>query len=135
MTMSLENCRQTVAQHQQRDEDTYLDWQELYTVEKPFQLFSAIADPNLVGHPTTNLIFKDGEVEHTHDVRGSESHFTLDTHGFAFCSHHLTTQNFEDRKWIKETYLKEVGTVLHREVGHVDQVYFFDWKVQTDFCS
>jgi hypothetical protein len=136
--MSPDRRKQGVIRHQQRDEDavlTYLDWQELYTVEKPFQLFSAIADPKLLGHRTTNLIFKDGDVERIHDVRGVEFQFNLDTHGFAFCSNHLHTYDFDDSQWIEKTYLEEMEKVLRREVSYVDQVYFFDWRVQKDSCS
>jgi len=108
---------------------TYVDWQNIYCTEKPYQIFSAVAASDLLGTTTTNLVFKDGPDECIHDVRGSESAFSLDSQGFAFCQHKMREAGFEDSDHIETKYLPEMEALLRREVACVDKVYFFDWRV------
>ena len=107
----------------------YLDWQDLYETEKPYQLFSAISSEDLPNRRTTNLIFKEGDRELIRDVRKTESQFTLDRQGFTFISHRTAIQDFKSSEEIENGYLPEVETLLQREMEGVDQVYFFDWRV------
>ena len=107
----------------------YLDWQELYEIEKPFQLFSVAGDGSLLDRRTTNLVFKEGNAECIHDVRGSEPQYSLNKQGFAFRIHHTHLQDFSIRDEVEKVYLPEMKDFLRREVEGVDQVYLFDWRV------
>ena len=106
----------------------YLDWQDLYSNEKPFQIFSLVPDHALPNARTSNLVFKEGETEVIHDARGMEPAFCLDKHGFAFCCHRTQMKNFEDAEAMESLYLPELEALIKSEVGAVDQVYFFDWR-------
>ena len=108
----------------------YLKWQELYKTEKPYQLFSAIAEQQLPIQGATNLEWTNGDIETIHDVRGIESQFTLDKNGFGFCSTSTNVRNFSSTAQIEKTYLPEVENILRREVEGVDQIHLFDWRIR-----
>ena len=112
----------------------YLDWQKLYGTEKPFQLFSVVGGGHLPDQRTTNLVFKEGEVETIHDVRGTESHYSLNKQGFTFRIYPTRVHDFGVRDEVENVYLPEMEELLRREVEGVDQVYFFDWRVCQWHC-
>jgi hypothetical protein len=108
---------------------TYIEWQDLYSTEKPFQIFvsfDAGAGENI---RDTNIVFGQGTEEIIHDCRGKEGDFTLDEHGFSFVTHHSQMVSWDDSDTVKEVYLKEVEEVLRQQVDDVGQVFFFDWRV------
>lgn len=107
----------------------YLDWQDVYAREKPFQLFSVIANSILAGERSTNLVFKEGQVEFIRDVRGEESLYTLNDQGFAFRVYPTCLRDFSVRENIENVYLSEMEDLLKRDLESVDKVYFFDWRV------
>ena len=107
----------------------YLDWQDIYRKEKPFQLFSVVSNSGLAGERTTNLVFKEGQVEFIRDVRGEEFLYSLDAQGFAFRVYPTYIQDFSVREDIENIYLSEMEELLKREVECVDKVFFFDWRV------
>ena len=107
----------------------YLHWQDVYAKEKPFQLFSVIPSSGLAGERTTNLVFKEGQVEFIRDVRGEESSYSLNDQDFAFRVYPTCLQDFKVRENIENVYLSEMEDLLKREVESVDKVYFFDWRV------
>ena len=107
----------------------YLDWQDVYAKEKPFQLFSVIHNSGLAEERTTNLVFKEGQLEFICDVRGEESLYSLDEQGFAFRVYPTSLRDFSNRENIENVYLSEMEDLLKREVENVDKVYFFDWRV------
>ena len=107
----------------------YLDWQDVYAKEKPFQLFSVVPNSGLAEERTTNLVFKEGQLELICDVRGEESSYSLDEQGFAFRAYPTSLRDFSNRENIENVYLSEMEDLLKREVENVDKVYFFDWRV------
>ena len=109
----------------------YLNWQDVYAKEKPFQLFSVLPNSSLDGERTTNLVFKEGQVESIRDVRGEESIYSLNDQGFAFRVYPTRLRDFSVREDIENVYLSEMEDLLKREVESVDEVYFFDWRVCT----
>ena len=115
-------------QHDEEASFLYLDWQELYNTEKPFQIFSAIPE-HAIDQRATNLVFKAGPPEHINDIRGNEASFSLDVHGFAVRKHVTSLQNFENVSEIESVYLREIEELLKSEVEDVDQVFLFDWRV------
>jgi hypothetical protein len=115
-----------------RDEQAvfqYVDWQDVYKTEKPYQVFSAIPETDLPEQRSTNLVFKDGPLEHIYDARGKKNDFDLDTHGFAFREHRLSSVDFAVGQEIEDRYLSEVESLLREDLDEVDQVYCFDWRV------
>ena len=105
----------------------FLDWQDLYETEKPFQIFIDV--PKDAEDPRdTNLVFKSVDVKF-HNVRGQSDEFTLDDHGFMYRQHTTAVSDFTDRKVVVDDYLPEVEALLRKEVEGVDRVFFFDWRV------
>src|SRR4051812_9700442 len=104
----------------------YLDWQERYLFEKPFQLFMPINDAHV---QRTNLVFEHGEPETIHDIRGDETNFTLDFNGFEYCNNSTSMKNSDSIQKIEEIYLPEVESLIRDRINDVEEVYFFDWRV------
>ena len=105
----------------------FLQWQALYELEKPFQIFTNIPD-HVQDRRTTNLVFKDHNVKML-DVRDRSRDFTLDKNGFVYRNHQITPGDFTDRALVEKTYLPEIERLLRQEVDGVDEVFFFDWRV------
>jgi hypothetical protein len=104
----------------------YLDWQDLYNTEKPFQIFSYLQDPNI---RYTNLVFKDNGFETVHDARGHESDFTLDRNGFKFVKHQTGMKDFKSKEDIENIYLPEIKNLVKKHVDDVEIVHAYDWRV------
>jgi hypothetical protein len=98
----------------------FLQWQDLYSTEKPFQIIA-----NLPGDAEdkrlTNLVWED-KPKIIQDVRGVEDHFGLDDHGFMFLHHASEVSNFADKIIIETEYLPEVEALLRKNVNGVDRV-------------
>lgn len=107
----------------------YVDWQDIYSVEKPYQIFSSLSS-DLSDLSTTNLVFKDGEVETMHDLRDNQSEYTLDKQGFQFCQHSLNLHDVSSEEQIRSSYLPQMEALLRDHVDGVDRVFFFDWRVR-----
>jgi hypothetical protein len=108
----------------------FLQWQPLYEVEKPFQIFINIPD-HIEDKRTTNLVFEDIQLK-VKDIRANVTDFSLDQHGFMYCNHETALRVFTNRKHVEETYLPEVESLLRQEADGVDEVFFFDWRVSAD---
>ncbi|KAK3377157.1 hypothetical protein B0T24DRAFT_656821 [Lasiosphaeria ovina] len=109
---------------------TYLEWQDLYSTEKPFQIFVSVDAAAGENIRDTNIVFGQGTEEIIHDCRGKEGDFTLDEHGFSFVTHHSQMVSWDDADTVKEVYLKEVEELLRQQVDDVGQVFFFDWRIR-----
>jgi hypothetical protein len=130
--MSSENVEYTSSRGIMADQELmvtlkFLDWQELYETEKPFQIFTNIPD-EAEDKRTSNLVFEDVEIA-VHNVRGREKDFDLDANGFRFLRHVSILDDFHSQKKIEDIYLKEVEILLRKEVEGVDKVFIFDWRV------
>src|SRR5947207_15693809 len=100
---------------------SYIKWQELYEHEKPYLLFHNLrkCPPD---QPQSNLSWEAGRDAHLiRDVRGRESEFTLDDHGFSFVTQPTTFIAFTNRQAVESTYLPEVEQYLRRHVDSVDR--------------
>ena len=105
----------------------FLEWQKLYEIEKPFQIFINV--PKDAEDPRdTNLVFNSVDVK-VHDVRGHLNKYTLDDHGFMYRQHSTVVADFTDRNDVVNNYLPEVEALLRRELDDVDRIFFFDWRV------
>lgn len=107
---------------------SYLEWQDIYKHERPYQIFVRLP-PGQEDYPTTNLKFKINDKEVIHDVRGRETEFSLDNHGFIFREHPVNSDIFKDSESMEKCYLPAVEALLRQHVDGVDRVEFFDYRV------
>ena len=106
---------------------SFLQWQDLYEIEKPFQIFINIPE-NAVDQRDTNLVFKPIRVP-VFNVRDALESHTLDSNGFMYRRHFMKTTELNNRNQVDQEYLPEMEALLKRELEEVDRVYFFDWRV------
>lgn len=109
----------------------YLLWDPIYETEKPFQIYSDIP-PEAEDKRQTNLKFELAAAAETiEDVRGRESLFTLDSHGFQYIRHHSNVSEFEfyEGTGVEDKYLPECEEVLKQQLDGVDEILLFDWRV------
>jgi hypothetical protein len=105
----------------------YLRPQSLYEVEKPY--FMNIPVHNMEGLKQTNVSYTMRTANFT-DIRGYESLFSVDKHGFAIgdLKTNLQYENFDDPTKITTTYYEEVCDFLKQNLGASD-VLPFDYQV------
>jgi hypothetical protein len=106
----------------------FLKWQELYEIEKPFQIFIDIPK-DADDQRDTNLVFETVEINAS-DVRGRLQDLSIDTHGFVYRIHPTAFTDFTNKTAVEALYLPEVEKVLKQELDNVDRVFFFDWRVR-----
>jgi hypothetical protein len=115
-----------------RDETTtlnYAKWLPLYEKEVPYQILSEFPGEYM----KTNLTFGPAPTAETiHDIRGRESEFSLDCHGFQVCRQETELTNWTDKNAVETKYFAEMEQLLRRELKDVDEVFFYDWRVR---CS
>ncbi|KAL9609701.1 MAG: hypothetical protein Q9167_005551 [Letrouitia subvulpina] len=107
---------------------SFLHWQDLYNLEKPFQIFINIPE-DAEDQRDTNLVFKRVCLT-IRDVRGLSTELSLDTNGFIYRQHTMRTTDCTDREDVEQSYLSEVEELLKREVEGADRVFFFDWRLR-----
>lgn len=108
----------------------YLQWQKLYTTEKPFQILIDLPK-NAADKRTTNLVFSEGPEECIEDVRQEMDGYKLDTYGFMYKQSptSLGMHQFTQKREIEDTYLPECEQVLRDVMDGVDEVHFYNWLV------
>ncbi|TAQ90712.1 hypothetical protein B7494_g1008 [Chlorociboria aeruginascens] len=109
----------------------YLEWQDIYKVEKPFQILIDLPKDTPVARKT-NLVFSEGFEENVADVREHIRDFNLDTHGFTYATH--TTQlegvAFNDKTQVENVYIPECEKILRDAMDGVDQVHIYNWLIR-----
>ena len=105
----------------------FLDWQELYSREKPFQIFIDIPD-DAVDQRSSNLVFRNVKIP-LKDVRTVPYEFSLDANGFIFRNYKTNVGEDLSRDTVETTYLPEIETILREELTGVDRIFIFDWRV------
>lgn len=109
----------------------FLQWQRLYEIEKPFQIFINIPE-DAQDQRDTNLVF--GKVEcMIQDIRDAAHEPSLDETGFIYRRHTTKLNDFTNRTIVDQDYLPEVERLLRCELDDVDRVFFFDWRVCKNF--
>ncbi|KAI9735118.1 MAG: hypothetical protein M1834_001706 [Cirrosporium novae-zelandiae] len=108
---------------------TYLKWLDKYEKEKPYELLSGASRE---GENMTNLEFQIREQEElVSDVRGEESLFQLDSHGFCFRNTNTDFSAFYDREQVEGQYIPEiVKPLLKNNLDEVDRMFIFDWHLR-----
>ncbi|KAK8008067.1 hypothetical protein PG991_010618 [Apiospora marii] len=104
----------------------YAVWSDRFRVEKPYKVMSDLQP----GFQKTNITYEDGPPQLFRDARGHESDFTLDSHGFAFCTHAHGFQDWDSQEAVEREYLPEVERLLKREIPGATRVKVFDWRLR-----
>ncbi|KAJ5160565.1 uncharacterized protein N7482_007569 [Penicillium canariense] len=109
----------------------YLKWQDLYTIEKPFQVLIDLPN-DAEDKRQSNIEFYDGPEVDITDVRGITHGPEIDTHGFTYLQHDscLEPGHFLDKGMVQSKYLPECEVLLRHILDGVDEVHFFNWLVR-----
>jgi hypothetical protein len=106
----------------------YFQWRDIYKTEKPYEILINL--PSDKKHlPTHNLAFETVRNLKVEDVRGHESEFCLDTHGFLWKRHRTTVTDWKSRDAIVNYYLPEMERFIKDHIIDADRVFIFDWRV------
>ena len=106
----------------------YLEWQDLYEEEKPFEVFIQIPDGLPDARPT-NLVFNKVCTQLVKDIRGNESEYTLNEQGFQVVKVPTAFKDFYNRDSVEQHYKAECAQLLMDNLEGVDRLYFFNWRV------
>ncbi|KAK7393856.1 hypothetical protein QQX98_013360 [Neonectria punicea] len=106
----------------------YLQWQDLYERERPFQLFIDLP-PDAEDRRVSNLVFEKHHVPIV-DIRSRYNQFSLDTHGFMIRKHQTAMKDFTDREAVESIYLPEVEEILRSNLDGVDGCFVFNWRLR-----
>lgn len=104
----------------------YLKNDPIYATQKPLQI-----TPNFLDKEhKTNVRLAEGEEETIHDVRGRESDFSLDEHGFKYVHAPTNFKDWSSQPKIAQGYLPELEDLLRREVDGCDEIMFYDARIR-----
>ncbi|KAK3384247.1 hypothetical protein B0T24DRAFT_588827 [Lasiosphaeria ovina] len=104
----------------------YLQWKDLYTKEKPFQVFANV--PAGSDEKLTNLVFEPGPPVTIHDLRGHEDGFSLDGNGFTVIRDEMPgSYDLDSRECMKNDVVPYLEDLVKRHVEGADFVRCFDW--------
>ncbi|KAI0407264.1 hypothetical protein F4802DRAFT_554752 [Xylaria palmicola] len=104
----------------------YLQWQDLYNEEKPFQVFANIPEGST--ERLTNLVFGAGPLIKINDLRGNEDNFTLDGNGFKVIQDKLPDDfNLKSRECMGTEVVPYLEDLIRRNVEGADFVRCMDW--------
>jgi hypothetical protein len=119
-----------VGPHHDKTIFRYIEWQDLYNVEKPFQILIDIPKDS-PDQRKENLVFKDGEEEIVYNVRTTTEEYSLDKHGFTFVKHvsQLHGPDFFQRELVDSVFLSECESLIKETLTGVDRIYFYNWLV------
>ncbi len=107
----------------------YLEWQDLYNVEKPFEILMDIPE-TMPEVRRSNLKFKPVEGQVVHGIRGKEQEFDFDKHGFQFVEAPTTFTDFKNPVAVDTAYADECKQLLMKNLEGVDRVFFYNWRVR-----
>ena len=117
-----------MASFDEKVELRFLQWQDLYKEEKPFEIVTETIQGS--ENRRTNLVFGTNGQQIIKDIRGTEeSRFELDSHGFSYRSRPCPFDGYDDKRRIREEYLPWAESIIKQEVGEPGRVFIFDWRV------
>ncbi|KAH7000617.1 hypothetical protein EDB80DRAFT_866625 [Ilyonectria destructans] len=103
----------------------YAKWLPIYEREVPYQILSHFSGD----YKKTNLEFGPAPVPETiHDMRGRQTNFTADSHGFQVCRQETAVKDWTNKDVIETQYYAEMERLLKKELEGVDEVFFYDWR-------
>ena len=105
---------------------SYLQWQNKYLVEKPYQVFVPLPK-GVPEESATNLAFDLGDEEVIRDIRSSSTKFTLTEHGFTTFWMEMSPHSFSEMEIIND-YIPATCELVKAAVN-AEIVIPFDWRV------
>ncbi|KAF8846859.1 hypothetical protein BDZ45DRAFT_370684 [Acephala macrosclerotiorum] len=103
----------------------YAKWLPIYEKEVPYQILSDFPGD----YKKTNLQFGPAPTAETiHDIRGMETDFKVDSHGFQVCRQETAVQGWTNKNVIETQYYTEMERLLKEELKGVDETFFYDWR-------
>lgn len=105
----------------------YARHDDRFREEKPYVIASHM--PKLKDCDMTNIPFSLVSSELIRDLRGRESEFTLDDHGFQIIKHKFATFNPALTDSVEATLLPEAERFLKANVKNRSRNHFFDYRV------
>lgn len=106
----------------------YLQWDEKFRKEKPYQIVSENI-PELDHLARSNIKMAAGPEELITDIRGREETFSLDDNGFRIMKHQFSPINYQSNEDVENVYKSDVESLLKEKMSGVDKVVFFNWRV------
>jgi len=105
----------------------FIKWLPLFKHEKPFNIFINLPK-NAEDTRTNNLEFD--VIDTTfHNIRGQESDFSLDDHGFQFIKYTHDFEDFENRNAVETVYLPQVEQMVRENIPDAEEIALFEWRV------
>lgn len=98
----------------------FLQWNDLYDVEKPFKIFINIPG-DAEDKRSTNLVWE-VKSKTIRDIRGLEVPPTLDDYGFKLFHRPSRLSDFSSKEKIASVYLPEVEEIIKAELRDVSKV-------------
>lgn len=106
----------------------YLKDDPLYDTVKPKQIVPEWQDREKL----TNVRLQAGPLESMHDVRGRESDFSLDEHGFKYVHAPTSFSDWSSQPAIGKVHLPELEALLRKEVNGADEILFYDARLRQE---
>lgn len=108
----------------------YLQDIDLYRRQKPYAVMRHASHTDAVRLPT-NLVWKQEAQQQITDIRGRESDFELDIHGFAvrYWPTRLSNEDLDDSNVVRDLYLPEVYDLLKSAVTKPDVIMIAHFQV------
>lgn len=100
---------------------------EVYETKKPYVCLVPLTHAPK-DFPQSNIEYVNKDVD-VKDIRGFESLFRLDTHGFQLVHHHPTFTAWQDGKKVVEEYYPYIVQLLKKHLGNV-RVHIYDHTVR-----
>ena len=110
----------------------FIEWQGLYDVEKPYEIFIKYPEKEFGSGSRTNLVFKKHIDIPVQDLRGRESELALDENGFQIFNLPTSFNDWSDREAVEREYMRESAEMLRRTLDDVDFVYYYNWRASTN---
>ena len=106
----------------------YLQWDELFRSEKPYQIVSENI-PEVQHLAKQNIRMAEGPEELITDIRGNESAFSLDENGFQIYKHDFPGIDYQKLEDVEQIYKPELERLLRQNIPGVGKVEFFNSRV------
>lgn len=107
----------------------FIKWLPLYEHEKPFNIFINL--PKDAQDTRTNNLEFDVVDTNFVNVRGHESAFSLDDHGFEYVDLPHEFEDFGDRHAVENVYLPQLERYIRQRLPDAEEIAMFEWRVCT----
>ena len=105
----------------------FIKWLPLFEHEKPFNIFINLPK-DAADTRTNNLEFNVIDTAFQ-NVRGRESDFSLDDHGFEFLNYPHDFVDFGNRHAVETIYLPRIEKMVRKRIPDAEEIALFEWRV------